>query len=93
MGMGRNSISAERRHARSIRGKVWIVGGRSKRHGELWVGALHERGMGAQLGVPADLTGCARRSGRGRARAFPSNNGRGGPEVLMEWGAIATHHC
>jgi [lysine-biosynthesis-protein LysW]---L-2-aminoadipate ligase len=60
MSAGRNSIFAERRHARSLRGKVWIVSGRSNATDDLLVGALHESGVGAQLVAPTDLIGCVR---------------------------------
>lgn len=40
---------------------VWIVSGRSNATSELLVGALHERGVRAELARPADLPGLVRR--------------------------------
>lgn len=53
-------ISAER-HVERLAGTVWIVAGRPTPTNELLVGALHERGIGAQLIEPSRLNGLARR--------------------------------
>ena len=61
MRVGGKSISAERRHARPLPHDVWVVSGRSNATSELLIGALHERGVGAQLVAPAELIDSARR--------------------------------
>jgi hypothetical protein len=53
-------IDAERVERRSQNG-VWVVVERSTLTNELLIGALHERGVRAQLVKPARLAGLARR--------------------------------
>ena len=60
MGAIAKPINAERIERRSPNG-VWVVAEHSTLTNELLVGALHERGVRAQLVKPARLAGLARR--------------------------------
>ena len=57
-----------KRQVERLAGTVWIVAGRSTLANELLVGALHERGVRAQVVKPASLSGAARRDDVALAR-------------------------
>jgi [lysine-biosynthesis-protein LysW]--L-2-aminoadipate ligase len=61
MGASSRSAFAERRLERRLPANVWVVAeGQSTVTNELLVGALHERGVPAELVRPAELSGLAR---------------------------------
>jgi hypothetical protein len=57
---GSKSIFAERRFEPRSPNDLWIVSGGSNATNELLVGALHERGVRAQLVEPANLVDLTR---------------------------------